>query len=369
MTTVGSAIYFDGQTTARHDVRVELAPAAVRILSAGGAVLAEWAYDEIDPLSSPDGVLRIGKRNSPSLARLEVHDPQLAAAIDELSIPVDRSGLTERRGRRKVIGWSIAATVSLFLMAVFGVPEIATRLAPHVPYGIERKLGDAVDIQVRSSLDTKSAGTSFECGHADAEKPGRAAFDKLVGQLERAAALPIPLRIAVVRRSEANAIALPGGFIYVFQGLIEKSRDPHELAGVIAHEIGHVANRDGTRSVLQAAGLSFLFGMLLGDFVGGGAVIIATKVLLQSSYSRDVEAFADAFAVQLMTDVGGDPRALGTILQRIAGTHAGLAFLQDHPVTKDRVNAITLMTPSAPPTRPLLDPKEWAALRRICAQS
>ncbi len=283
--------------------------------------------------------------------------------------PIDRTGLTERRGRRKVIGWSLAATVSLFMMAVFGVPEIATRLAPLVPHGVERKLGDAVDGQVRSSLDTKRAGTGFECGHADAEKPGRAAFDKLTGQMERAAALPIPLRITVVRRSEANAIALPGGYIYVFQGLIEKARDPDELAGVVAHEIGHVAHRDGTRSVLQAAGLSFLFGMLLGDFVGGGAVIIAAKVLLQSSYSRDVEASADAFAVRLMTDIGGDPRALGTILDRIAGTHSGVSILQNHPETKNRINAIALMTPSAPLVRPLLDPEEWAALRRICAQS
>ncbi len=87
--------------------------------------------------------------------------------------------------------------------------------------------------------------------------------------------MPIPLKSAVVRRPEANAIALPGGHIYVFQGLIDKAETPDELAGVIAHEIGHVAHRDGTRSVLQAAGLSFLFGMLLGDFVGGGAVIFA----------------------------------------------------------------------------------------------
>ena len=87
---------------------------------------------------------------------------------------------------------------------------------------------------------------------------------------------------------------LPGGHVYVFEGLIDKAETPDELAGVIAHEIGHVAHRDGMRAVMQAAGLSFLFGMLLGDFIGGGAVVMAMRTVLQSSYSREIEAAADA---------------------------------------------------------------------------
>ena len=110
-----------------------------------------------------------------------------------------------------------------------------------------------------------------------ARQAGRAALDTLIGRMERAAGLPIPLKAAVVRRNEANAIALPGGHIYVFEGLIAQAKTPDELAGVIAHEIGHVAHRDGTRSILQAAGLSFLFGMLLGDFTGGGVVVLAAQ--------------------------------------------------------------------------------------------
>ena len=106
--------------------------------------------------------------------------------------------------------------------------------------------------------------------------------------------MPVPLKVQVVRRPEANAIALPGGYIYVFQGLVDRAKEPDELAGVIAHEIGHVAHRDGTRSVLQGAGLSLLFGMLLGDFVGGGAVVLAARTILQTSYTREVETAADA---------------------------------------------------------------------------
>ena len=110
---------------------------------------------------------------------------------------------------------------------------------------------------------------------------------------------------------------------------------------MIAHEIGHVAHRDGTRAILQSAGLSFLFGMLLGDFVGGGAVVIGARAVLQSSYSREVEGAADRYGVDLMIRAGGDPRALGIILDRIAGAiHPGTQILSDHPDTKARVAVI-----------------------------
>jgi Zn-dependent protease with chaperone function len=368
MTTSGAGIFYDGVTSARHAVTVELAPAALRISAADGEILAEWPYDEIETLSAPEGVLRIGRARNPVLARLEVRDPALAAAIDDLSIPVDRSGRSEQRMRRKVVFWSLAATASLVIVAVFGVPAIATRLAPLVPYRVELLLGRAVDAQIRKLLDTSNAGAAFECGQADGEGAGRIAFEQLIGKLEAAASLPIPLSAAVVRKSDANAIALPGGRIYVFQGLIDKSETPDELAGVLAHEIGHVARRDGTRSVLQAAGLSFLFGMLLGDFVGGGAVVVVAKTILQSSYSREVEAAADTYSVDLMIRVRGDPHALAAILKRIAGKADGWSkLLLDHPETKVRIAAIEAAPRGTPQS--LLAPAQWAELKRICSQA
>jgi len=366
MVSAGTATFFDGITAERREVAVELGATGLRIRAAGGQLLADWRYDQIESRSAPEGMLRLGKTGNPVLARLEVRDPRLAHAIDELSTPIDRSGRAERRDRAKVVGWSIAATVSLLLVAVFGVPEIANRLAPLVPYSVERKFGAAIDAQVRRTLETRHAGASFECGDKEGEKLGRAAFDKLMGQLEAAAALPLPLIPAVVRRDEANAFALPGGRIYVFKGLIDQAESADELAGVLAHEIAHVANRDSNRSVLEGAGLSFLFGMLLGDFVGGSAVIFAAKTILQTSYSRDVEAAADGYAVALMRKAGGDARALGTILTRIAGTHPGPKLFLDHPDTPSRVIHINSLAGSDP-TRPLLSPAEWAALKRICS--
>lgn len=364
MAVAGTGLFFDGVTSARRPVLVELASDGLIVRDAEQrAMLARWPYNELDHLAAPEGMLRLGRAGAPRLARLEVREPALAAAIDEASVPVDRSGMAERRSRTRVVVWSFIATVSLLLAAIFGVPALADKIAPLVPLRAERWLGEAVDTQARRMLDKGDSSRPFEC----TDDEGRAALAKLMGRLETAAALPIPLETKVVRRGEPNAIALPGGHIYVFEGLLEKSESPDELAGVVAHEIGHVAHRDGTRSILQSAGLSFLFGMLLGDFVGGSAVVIGARAVLQSSYSRDVEGAADVYGVELVGRAGGDPRALGTILNRIAGAiHPGMEILSDHPDTKARVAVINSLASAARPVRPLLEGDEWRALKRIC---
>ena len=364
MARAGTGIFFDGATSARRPVLVELSSEGLVVRDPQErAMLVRWPYDELDHLAAPHGMLRLGRAGAPRLARLELRDPALIAAIDDASVPVDRSGAAERRGQTKVVVWSLIATVSLLLAAVFGVPALADKLAPLIPLRAERWLGEAVDMQARRMLDKGDASRPFEC----ANEEGRAALAKLLGRLEAAAALPIPLETKVVRRSEPNAIALPGGHIYVFEGLVDRSETPDELAGVIAHEIGHVAHRDGTRSILQSAGLSFLFGMLLGDFVGGGAVVIGARAVLQSSHSREAETAADRYGVELMSRAGGDPRALGAVLSRIAGTtHPGVEILRDHPDTKARVAVINTLAPPTQAVRPLLDGDEWRALKRIC---
>jgi predicted Zn-dependent protease len=367
MAKSGPAIFFDGKSSTRHAVTVELDPSALLVRSASGALLARWPYDELEQSSAHEGVFRIGHLSGDTLERVDIRDPELAHAVDVLSIPVDRTGLRQRRNRRKVVLWSVAAVASLLAVAIYGIPELATRAAPLVPYTFEQRLGASVNAQIRAALDREKQGEGFVCGTREKEKAGQAALARMVGKLEAAAQLPIPLRLQAVRHPQANAIALPGGYVYVFQGLIEKSETADEVAGVIAHEIGHVANRDGLRSLLQSGGLAFLFGLVLGDFVGGGAVIFASRAILRLAYSRQVEAQADAYAVALMQKVGGDPRALSMILTRIAGDkEPPVRILTNHPATKERARSIEDVTRPAI-MRPIVSEDEWAALKRICA--
>jgi predicted Zn-dependent protease len=367
MSTSGAGIFYDGFTSARHAVAVELGPDAVNIHTLDGGILAAWPFAKIAPLATPEGVLRIAEANSNRTARLEIRDAALAAALMSRAKAVGRTGLTDRRTRARVVAWSLAAVVSLLAGGTWGVPFVADRVAPHLPIAVEMHLGKAVDAQVRQALDTGKDDKPFECGAGPQKEAARAAFDKLVGTLESAAGLPLPLQAAVVRRSEANAIALPGGHVYLFEGLLKKANSVDEVAGVLGHEIGHVAHRDGTKSVLRGGGMSFLFGMLLGDFTGGGAVVVAAKVVLQSSNSREAEAAADDFGASLIGKVGGDPHALGAILERISGSAGQVPhFLLSHPEGKERSAAIEqIARPSI--MKPLLTPAEWAALKNICS--
>ena len=127
-----------------------------------------------------------------------------------------------------------------------------------------------------------------------------------------------------------NALALPGGRIYLLDGLLQQARSPDELAGILAHELGHVHHRDGMRRLIQTGGTSFLFGLLFGDVTGAGAVIFVGRSMLDASYSRDAERSADAFAIDVMHKLGRSPLPSGDLLFRITGA-AGEKEHQ-HPV-------------------------------------
>jgi Zn-dependent protease with chaperone function len=367
MSRTGSGIFFDGHTNARHAVAVALRTDAVEISAPDGGILAAWPFSEIAPLTTPEGVLRLGRAKSKEVARLEIRDASLASELMGLAKRPDRTGLTDRRTRAKVACWGVAAVLSLGASAIWGVPYVAERVAPHLPVAAEIRLGDAVDGQVRRVLGAGNSDKPFECGAGPGHEAGRAAFAKLIGTLENAADLPVPVRAAVVRTPAVNAIALPGGRVYLFDGLLSQARSPDEIAGVLGHELGHVAHRDGTKSVLEAGGISLLFGMLLGDFTGGGAAVMAAQVVLRSSNSRDKEAAADAFGAALVSKVGGDPKALAGMFERLSGKGPQTPhFLLDHPDAKERATAIGQVAPPAA-KKTLLTTQEWAALKRICS--
>jgi Zn-dependent protease with chaperone function len=361
------SVYFDGVTSTLHEVMVACTPSGVQIRNPDDGLIAEWPYERLKHLNAPDHIFRIGLRKSDKLERLEIEDQDIAHVIDLACPDIDRTGASVRAERRRAIVASFAASAALLLVAFYGVPRIADRIAPVVPQWVEQRLGNAADTQVRTIFDKGPKERPFECGGAPVEAEGKKAFEKLMNRLEKGAGVKIPIRAVVVRRPEANAITLPGGHIYVFEGLLQNAYDVDEVAGVIAHELGHAANRDGARTLLQAAGLSLVFGSFLGDFVGGGAVVFAAESLLKSAYSRHKEAAADDYAVRTMQALNANPRALATFLARIAGSSKRGSIFLGHPATPDRVARINATASPQGGGATLLDSAEWAALKRICA--
>jgi Zn-dependent protease with chaperone function len=264
------------------------------------------------------------------------------------------------RGRRAtavIVGWSLAAAASIIAVALFGVPLAADRLTPLVPDVLERRLGDVADRQVKAVFGGKV------CDNA----AGQQAFAKLVGALREAAGMDSSVQSGVLATPIPNAFALPGGKVYLFDGLLAKAQNADEIAGVLAHELGHLRHRDNMRSLIHTGGTSFLIGLLFGDVTGSGAVIFASRTLVTASHSREAEQNADSFAIEIMHKLGRPSKPAGELLFRVTGKEGdrGLSILSSHPLTEDRLARMSRedRTSSGPP---LLTAEEWQSLKSIC---
>lgn len=347
------AIFFDGLTSRRRHVALRFGTAALDIATEG-ETLAVWTYDEIRRIDRPGFVLRSEASDAPELARLELRDVHLQTEV------LTRCGFLQGRtppgSTRKIVGWSVAATASVAAMIWFGIPLAADRIAPLVPEAFERRLGDAADAELR---------VIFPHDLCFGET-GIAALVELSARLKEAAHLETDAIVEVVDSRVPNALALPGGKIYVFSALLDKARSPDEIAGVIAHELGHLARRDALRRVIAIGGTSYLVGLLFGDVTGASALVVASKALIGAAHSREQEAQADEFAAALLARLGRPARPLGELLTRIEGSErATLGLLHDHPLTAERLAAFT-MSDQGEAGPPLLDPQQWAALKAIC---
>jgi predicted Zn-dependent protease len=169
-----------------------------------------------------------------------------------------------------------------------------------------------------------------------------------IGQnLVRNSDAKVPFTIKVIDSDDINAFALPGGFFYVNSGLVLAADDEAELAGVMAHEIAHVAARHATREMTRANYASMASIPLI--FVGSWGVYEAASMALNLAlpltfmkFTRGFEAEADYLGVQYMYKAGYDPQAFVSFFEKIKaqekkkpGTLAK-AFAS-HPPTPDRI--------------------------------
>lgn len=168
-----------------------------------------------------------------------------------------------------------------------------------------------------------------------------------IGQnLVRNSDAKVPFTIKVIDSEEVNAFALPGGFFFVNSGLILKADNEAELAGVMAHEIAHVAARHGTRQATkgQITNLATIPLIFMGGWAGYGirqAASVAIPVAFMR-FSRGMESEADLLGLQYLYKTGYDPTAfvdffekLQTMEKRKPGTMAKV--FSTHPPTDDRV--------------------------------
>src|SRR5262249_356179 len=158
---------------------------------------------------------------------------------------------------------------------------------------------------------------------------------------------------SVVNASDINAFALPGGPMFVNRGMIEASRSEGEMAGVMAHEISHVALRHGTAQITKSQGfgvqLGAIGGAILGAVIGGNVgdvVAQGTQLGLGAyvlKYSREYETQADVIGAQILARAGYDPMDLARMFETIEkqGGSRGPEWLSSHPNPGNREQRIS----------------------------
>ncbi len=193
---------------------------------------------------------------------------------------------------------------------------------------------------------------------------------RLISRIENQ---PFAYRFFVVRDANLNAFAVPGGYVYVHSGLVLGVASEAELAGVLAHELVHVAAHHAVRQQEKTALINY--GTLLGVFLSLvhpalGASAVAAGTAAQLKYQREFEQEADSVGIGLMAPAGFDPAGMPTFLrrvlreQRLNPANVPPYFLS-HPLTEDRVATLEQRLPSLP--RPAARP--GGDLRLAAAQA
>jgi hypothetical protein len=178
----------------------------------------------------------------------------------------------------------------------------------------------------------------------------------------------------VVNSGDINAFALPGGFIYMNRGVIEAAENEAQLAGVMAHESGHVVMRHGTHMASQALPLELVMGVLgEGETLGGqlaraGIGFGINSIMLHNS--RSAEAEADEVGAYILYQAGYDPRAMAQFFEVIQKKYPQrtVQFFSDHPNPENRIQDVNAeIGKLGPPRGAKTDSPEFEAIKRRLA--
>jgi Zn-dependent protease with chaperone function len=296
---------------------------ALRIREVGtGAIGLELAWET-------DGVLHAAQVFDPAALQALRADARMQSLPQMAALRAN-----QRRGSiGRSIGWTALAIFLLFpllliLIFVWQADRIAGAAAARISIEQETQFGEQAFAAMSGSLNLQDTGPAYD------------AVKRLGDRLTEGS--KYRYRFHVAKNDAVNAFAVPGGIIVVHTGLIDATRRPEELAGVLAHEVQHVEQRHSLEAMVKDLGLRGLWALVSGD-LGGGLIGQAAVELTSLSFSRGAEAEADAKGFDELIEAGIDPSGMADFFIVMSKQEGGVApppFMSTHPASKDREAAL-----------------------------
>lgn len=354
--------YSTGTSAVNRTVMVAFEPDTLVFREDDSGTIHRWPVATLSTahhLSRSDKDVLLHSTEAPS-ASLFVPAPDFAAAL------IDRAPALGA-GRMRLLSSRLGLGIMAAVLAVFGGVWLFDLSPSH---------GVAMAIPDRTWQNTgRRLIVSFTADHAKCtEAKGIAALDKLLAKLVTASGSKATFEVTVSDWSLVNAFMLPGRQMVLTKGIIQNVESPEELAGIIAHEMGHGIYQHPETGIVRALGISFAT-QLLFTGTGGDTIANVGTYLLATQYTRAAEKEADDSAISTMRKAKISPKPFAAFFQRMTGRekskpqvpnprNISLDIFASHPNSEDR--AQKALTQPDYPTEPTLSPTEWQELRSIC---
>lgn len=357
--------YFDGKSAVKNDVTVTLDEKHIVIKFQDKTL--KWNHDLcriVDDIAI-DNYSRIEYLDDKN-QKLVVYDPdflKLLSSKADFKKRFTRKSLSSSKLKRYALTGLVLILLILPFTYFFLLPQFSEFIARNMPVWAEKRLAE--------NYYNLLAPKESRCN--DEEKLLK--LDSVMKRLlEKENDSRYEFNFTVVKSDIVNAFALPGGSVVFYSGLINKTENPEQFAGVMAHELQHVLNRHGTKAMVNQFSLNILIGALTGFNSSGNSAIEALKLLGQFKYSRDFEQQADTEGVRMMADVGINPKGMAGFFQilkkEVGDVPDYLKYFSTHPQTDSRIENLELLAEKFE-TKPveLFSEKEWEDIKNICKES
>lgn len=338
----------DGVTARRYAASVTWG--ASGILLAGECIADTIAWERLTWIDSFPEAILVGRTDQAGWRLRLPHDA-----------PAD---LVSRLPQRPRFGrWIDKFGFGKSLVVCAGISSLVAFVAVNTPNWLGRRIPIAWETGMSDDgLEDLSANTC----HTAASDTALAQLGAMLDRENSGSDVP-PVRVELIKLDAVNAVALPGGRVLVFDGLVKQIQSPDALAGVIGHEIGHVRQRHVMQAMLREFGIS----MILSGFKSGVTNTLGRMTALR--YSREAEAEADDWARTSLAHADISPVPVATFLEGTAEQSpytqfAMTEYLNSHPDPVGRADAFRSAFRPGRRYRAALDDAQFLAIRLACEQ-